>query len=147
MGIECTLKELNRVWNLNSHYPIITMLEKDLIIKRFKEFQTISIGRILSDALIDYNKNIRKAHVIEELDKIINSLKTKNIIICDIDMLFNPEYSIDIPGYFIKIARNRKIIVLWPGEYFSASFIYASPEHKDYKKYPIKDYDILYLKY
>ena len=145
MGIFCSVEYLESIWSLYNHYPIICTLKVSTIIDKLKDYSYISLGETLSSALLKYNKMDRKNHVISELGKIFHNINSKNFIIDNIDILFNPEYNIDILGFFIQLGRNRRIIVLWPGEYVSESLTYASPEHEDYKKYLIKDYDVICL--
>lgn len=146
MGICCSIKNLEKTWNTNNYYPVITTLKANSIINKFKDFDYLSLGETLSLALLKYEKTNRGKNVIGELDKIFYNLNSKKVIVDNIDILFNPEYNIDILGYFIQIARNKKIIIIWPGEYISGSLIYASPEHKDYKKYLINNYDVIFVK-
>ena len=68
------------------------------------------------------------------------------LIIGNIDILFNPEYRLDVLGCFIQLAKNRRLIVLWPGDYDSGSLTYATPGHEDYKKFLIRDYDVICLR-
>lgn len=145
MGVDCNIKDLENTWSLNSHYPVISTLKKDTIIDKFRDFKYISLGEVLASALIKYVKVDRKNYVISELEKIFN-ISSKNLIIDNIDILFNPEYNLDILGFFVQIGRNRRLIVLWPGEYVAASLTYALPGYEDYKKYSIKDYNVIVLK-
>lgn len=146
MGIYCGIKDLERVWSLNNHYPVITTLKADEIIDKFRNYKYISLGEVLSSALLKYKKGDRKNLVIGELEKIFDNISSKNLIVDNIDILFNPEYSIDILGCLIQLGRNRNLIVIWPGEYDSESLTYASPDYEDYKKYSVKNYDIICLK-
>lgn len=146
MGTVCNMNDLERTWNLNNHYPIFTTLKTETITDKFKDFNYLSLGEILSLALLKYEKEDRKNHVIRELEKVFRNLNSEKLIIDNIDILFNPEYSVDILGYFIQLARNRKVIIIWPGEYATEGLTYASPEYEDYKKYLLKDYNIIYLK-
>lgn len=146
MGICYNTKDLEKIWNINNQYPVITTQKVDIIKDRFKDFAYLSLGEALSLVLLKYEKTDRKNRVIKELDKIFRNLNSKKVIVDDIDMLFNPEYNIDILGYFIQSARNRKLIIIWPGEYTSDSLIYASPGCKDYKKYLIKNYNVICVK-
>lgn len=145
MGIDCNIKDLGRIWNINNHYPVFSILQVDRIANEFKDFYYIALGEILSSSLLKYGKDDRKDYVIYEMDNIFHNMDSKKLIIDHIDILFNPDYRIDILGYFIQLARNRRIIVIWPGEYVSGTLTYATPEYRDYKKYSIKDYNIICL--
>lgn len=145
MGIDCNTKELEHLWTLYSHYPVISTIEKEMTIDYFKDYKYISLGEVLSYALLKYKKADRKNYVIRELDKLFRNLNAARLVIDNIDILFNPQYHIDILGYFVQLGRNRKTIVLWPGEYDSGYLSYASPEYEDYKRYMTKDYDVICL--
>lgn len=146
MGICCNIKDLEKIWGINNQYPVITTLKVNIITNYFEDFAYLSLGETLSLALLEYKKADRRNHIVKELDKIFYNLNSKKVIVDNIDILFNPEYNIDILGYFIQLARNRKLIIIWPGEYVSNSLIYASPEYEDYKKYLIRNYDVICVK-
>lgn len=146
MGIECTLSEINNVWKSYSHYPIISILRKNIILKKFPGFSRISLGIELSAALINYDRAVRKNFVFRELNEIIKKETSEHFMITNIDILFNPEYNIDVLGCFTNISRNKKMIILWPGEYDSGILSYALPGYTDYKRYILKDYNIILLR-
>ncbi|MCK9268640.1 MAG: BREX-3 system P-loop-containing protein BrxF [Alkaliphilus sp.] len=146
MGICCNIKDLEKIWDVNNQYPVITTQRANIIKGHFKDFVHLSLGKVLSLALLKYEKTGRKNYVIGELDKIFYNSNLKKVIVDDIDMLFNPGYNIDILGYFIQSARNRKLIIIWPGKYVSDSLVYASSGYKDYKKYLIKNYNVICVK-
>ena len=45
MGIICNIKDIERIWNLNNHYPVITALETEKIADKFKGFGYLSLGK------------------------------------------------------------------------------------------------------
>jgi hypothetical protein len=145
MGIICTMKDLERIWSLNNHYPIISTIKTETTINRFRGYSYLSLGEQLSSSLLKHKKHDRKNYVTKELEKILLSSDSKKIIIDNIDMLFNPEYNLNILGLFIQLARNRNLIIIWPGKYDSGNLTYAFKEYVDYRRYLVKNYDIICL--
>ncbi|NMA94941.1 MAG: BREX-3 system P-loop-containing protein BrxF [Clostridiales bacterium] len=143
MGVDATLIELENLWSIYNHYSAIATIDTNIVIEYFREYTYISLGAMLSHKLLQYDRDLRKKHVIEELDGIFCILDSQRLLIDDIDILFNPTYDIDILGYFVKLGRNRRIIVNWPGEYSSGYLIYALPGYEDYKIYRTKNYNVI----
>lgn len=110
MGVCCNMQELDSIWNLYPYYPVISTIRSDTILGYFEGYEYISLGELLSSALLKYEQKSRKEYVLKELDNIFNNLNLKKIIVDNIDILFNPKYKIDVLGYFPKPGRNRGLI-------------------------------------
>ena len=112
----------------------------------FKQFKILSLGEILSRELLKIDKKDRKFAVELILKRILSNINKQELIITDIDILFNPAYKLDIIKLFIQLSRNRKVIVQWPGKLDSQNLVYSSQEYEDYNRYSIRDYDIICLR-
>ena len=64
----------------------------------------------------------------------------------NIDILFNPDYKLDIIKYFVNLARTKQIIVQWCGIIENNYLMYSEQNYMDYVKYVIKDYNIACIK-
>lgn len=145
MGLVCNISELGRVWNIYNHFPVISMQKTEITKDKFFDYDIISLGQILSSELLNCSKEEREKNVFCVLEKIFNRIQSKKMIIENIDILFNPKYNIDILGFFINLGRNAKIIVIWPGQFALESLVYANPGYADYRRYQVKDYNIICL--
>lgn len=124
----------------------INCVKLDLLLSQYYDYKPVELGELFSLEMIKH-KQLKREHDVESiLENIIFKLELDKIIITNIDVLFNPSYRLNVIKFFISISRNRNIILNWPGQYDSENLIYSEPEYDDYKKYPIKDYDVICLK-
>jgi len=122
-------------------FPIIFCVDKTKISKYITGYDVLSLNEVLSKRLLSYEQHKRYLHISDEINATIQS-KKGNMLITDFEILFDPEYQIDVLKLFILLNRKQKIAVLWPGKYEQNKLKFAEPEYQDYKSYNIKDYDI-----
>lgn len=146
MGIEVSIGELDEYIKIYANRPVIICDKHESIIQAYNTFNLISLGIELSDRLVRYKADERDDRVLDELDKILNKNTNKQLIIKDIDILFNPNYKFDVLRYFCNLARIKQIIVLWNGEVSNGILKYSESGYLDFKKYIIKNYDIICVK-
>ena len=79
------------------------------------------------------------------MERIFNSILDKypaGVIIKDIDVMFNPEYQVDVLKILIEARKRKLYSVIWPGKFEDEKLIYSEEGYPDYKVYKIADYDI-----
>ena len=146
MGYEVKVREVDQIFNKNNNKAIIICTNYRNVENVFKDFNEISLGINLADKLIRYPRENRNHIILEELDNLLLKSKHKEIIVKDIDILFNPEYKFDVIKYFTNIARVKKIVVVWNGVITNEYLQYSENSYMDYKRYLIKNYDIICVK-
>lgn len=145
MGIEVSIGELDEFIKIHTNRPVIICDKHESIIQEYNTFNLISLGIELSDKLVRYKADERDDIVLDELDKLLKN-KSRQLIIKDIDILFNPNYKFDILRYFCNLARIKQVIILWNGEVSNGILKYSENGYLDFKKYIIKNYDIICVK-
>ena len=104
-----------------------------------------SVGKEIADELLLCKPNRRSM----KLQQIFNSVLDKypdGVTIKDIDVMFNPEYQVDVLKILIEARKRKRFSIIWPGKYEDGKLIYAEEGFPDYKVYKIDDYDITYVK-
>ena len=104
-----------------------------------------SVGKEIADELLLCKPNRRSM----KLQQIFNSVLDKypdGVTIKDIDVMFNPEYQVDVLKILIEARKRKRYSIIWPGKYEDGKLIYAEEGFSDYKVYKIDDYDITYVK-
>lgn len=144
MGFITNIYEIDKFLN-EYNYPIISCISKETISCKFLEHKELSIGEKLSSELRKYNKDERNSLVYQKVEEIVKE-STEKLILTNLDILFNPDYKLDILRLVVQLSKNKNLIIEWPGIYDNESLIYSKPEYLDYRRYLIKDYDILCLK-
>lgn len=74
--------------------------------------------------------------------KILEGLP-QNAIITDFDVLFNPEYEVDVLKMMVNVCKTRPFSIIWPGKFEEGKLIYAKDGYLDYKEYDVADYDVI----
>ncbi|MEH7239093.1 BREX-3 system P-loop-containing protein BrxF [Bacillus sp. JJ1562] len=121
--------------------PIIFCVNKKKVLSITKGYNILSINEVLAKKLINYEQKKRKLFVIEEINNIVDSVG-EPLLITDFEILFNPEFQINVLKLFINASRRKKILILWPGMYDNGKLKFAEVGYKDYFSYNIEDYDI-----
>ena len=106
-----------------------------------KMMEPKSVSKELADGLLACKPNRRSM----KLEQIFNSVLDKypdGVTIKDIDVMFNPEYKVDVLKILIAARKRKRYSVIWPGRLEDGKLIYAGEGYLDYKVFNIADYDI-----
>ena len=77
----------------------------------------------------------------EIFDAMLDKLP-EGVIIKDIDVMFNPEYQVDVLKILSEARKHKRYRVIWPGRCEDGKLIYAEEGYLDYKVFEIKNYNI-----
>ena len=108
-------------------------------IKKMTEPQSVS--KELADELLACKPNRRSMKLEQIFNKVLDRYPD-GVTIKDIDVMFNPEYQVDVLKILIEARKRKKYSVIWPGRFEDGKLIYAEEEYPDYKVYEIASYDI-----
>lgn len=108
-------------------------------IKKMTEPQSVS--KELADELLACKPNRRSMKLEQIFNKVLNRYPD-GVTIKDIDVMFNPEYQVDVLKILIEARKRKKYSVIWPGRFEDGKLIYAEEGYPDYKVYEIANYDI-----
>ena len=114
--------------------------------KEIKDLSIINLGLDLSLLLKDHPVESRNSKALDELTNIFARAQTEQILVKNLDILFNPEYKLNILNYFINLSRNKLIFIEWPGQLKGRILEYSEINYSDYQKYNIDDYKIALIK-
>lgn len=105
------------------------------------DIQPISLNIPLSKVLISKRTSLRCESVVDDALELIPV--NKPVYLTDYEMLFDPRYNVDVIRFFLEISRRNKLIIKWCGSIVENTLIYATPDYEDYKRYKVKDYEII----
>ncbi len=120
---------------------IIACVDKDIMKALFSGWQWINLGLVVSERLLSLDKDSRKQAVSDIVKGIIDKTQSDRIVIENIDLLFSPEYSLDVIKLFTMSGKTKNLIILWEGTFKDGVVTYAEPGYEDYHRYEIKNYD------
>lgn len=129
------------------------MVEEEAMINRLlvymnalqKMFEPKSVSKELADRLLACGSN-RRSMKLEQIFNAVLDLYPDGVTIKDIDVMFNPEYRVDVMKILVSARKRKEYSVIWPGKFEDGKLIYGEEGYPDYKVYKIRDYDITFVK-
>lgn len=79
------------------------------------------------------------------MEQIFNSVLDKypdGVVIKDIEVMFNPEYKVDVLRILTEARKRKPYSVIWPGRYENGKLIFSEEGYSDYKVFDIENYDV-----
>ena len=109
-----------------------------------QERDAIALNVRVAEILVKVKPQRRSFKIPSIIDTIIAGLPPKSTI-KDFDVLFNPEYQIDVLQLLIIACRKNEFSILWPGTYSDGKLIYAETGYADFKIFNLEKYDVTYI--
>ena len=101
----------------------------------------ISVSRDLSRLILSFRPNMRSIRMADCLDRILSPMPD-NVVIKDIDVLFNPNYEVDVLRLLAEEKKRKSYSVIWPGSFRDGQLVYGEEGYLDYVTYNIANYDV-----
>lgn len=101
----------------------------------------VALNVSVAEMLVKVKPQRRSFKIPSIIDTVIASLPPKSMI-KDFDVLFNPEYQIDVLQLLITACRKNEFAILWPGTYSEGKLIYAETGYADFKIFNLEKYDV-----
>lgn len=108
-------------------------------------YDALSMNRLIAKKLMKIKPNIRSLRIKDCLLDILSNHPDITII-KDIDVLFNPNFKIDVLRILIEANKQRSFSVIWPGKCTDGRLYYSEESLPDYSVFEINDYDIYCVK-
>ena len=99
----------------------------------------LNVSKELSCALMTVPTTERSRFAQEWIKDLLGQIKDEPILCSHPDLFFHPSLKIDFFALIRQVARIKRVIILWPGEYSRDTLSYAIPEHRHYKVWNIPD--------
>lgn len=100
-----------------------------------------SINKELSEEIANVKPERRSMQLGQCFSKVMTQFPPGTTV-KDIDVLFNPNYKVDVLQLLVEENKRKQFKVVWPGRYENGKLIYAEEGYIDYKVFEIKKYDI-----
>ncbi len=119
--------------------PIIFCFSEEKI-----EQDSIALNVSIAEKLASIKPERRSLRLPGIIELIIDALP-ENSIIKDFDVLFNPEYQIDVLQLLIAACKKKEFAIIWPGTYREGKLMYAETGYADFKIFDLDKYDVTYI--
>ena len=104
----------------------------------------VNIGLMLGERLYKAKAAGSPVNIANELDAILGE-EHRDMTLANTDILFSPEYELDVIKLLLQLGRNQRFYMQWPGEITGEKLTYSEPGRFDFKEYNIKDYVDTYV--
>ena len=102
------------------------------------EAPTLNLNLELSRMMLDLTERQRMLQLPRLLDEIASRTKGDLLILKNFELLFDASLKQDPLRLLQRISRNKTVIAFWNGAVEKGYLTYASPEHPEYRRYPIQ---------
>jgi hypothetical protein len=103
--------------------------------------EAISINVPLARELLKFRPNRRSMRLEQCFSEVLDTLPD-GVTIKDFDVIFNPQYQVDLLKIMVMACRKKPFSIVWPGKYENGMLFYAEEGYPDYKIFNIEDYDV-----
>ena len=100
-----------------------------------------SLSKPLAEAILACKPN-RRSMKLGQIFSTVLAQYPDGVIIKDIDVMFNPEYKVDVLKILQETRKQKSYSVVWPGRFEDGKLIYSEEGYPDYKVFNLDNYDI-----
>ncbi len=127
----------------HENLPDQSMLSRLIIY--YKRLQQIkeprSVSKPMAEELLKCKPNRRSMKLGQIFNTVLDQYP-EGVVIKDIDVMFNPEYQVDVLKILSEARKRKRYSVVWPGRFEDGKLIYSEEGYPDYKVFNIDNYDI-----
>ncbi len=100
----------------------------------------INVNLELSRHMLDLTERQRALQLPRLLGEIINEADSDMVLLDNIEILFDVSLKQDPLRLLQGLSRHKTIIAAWNGASESGYITYAVPDHREYHRYPVRDF-------
>jgi hypothetical protein len=100
----------------------------------------LNVNIELSRRMLDLTERQRALQLPRLLTEIVGAIGGEVILLDNIEILFDVSLKQDPLRLLQGISRNKTVIAAWSGNINGDHIIYASPDHPEYRRYPLRDF-------
>lgn len=97
----------------------------------------------LSRCMLDLTERQRTLQLPRILAEIVSTSAADVILLDNIEVLFDVSLKQDPLRLLQGLSRNRTVVAALSGSIVGENMVYATPDHPEYKRYPLRDFLIV----
>ena len=99
----------------------------------------VNVNLELSRQMLDLTERQRALQLPRLLSEVVNTSETDVILLDNIEVLFDVSLKQDPLRLLQGLSRNKTVVVAWSGSVDGEHLVYATPDHPEYRRYPLRD--------
>ena len=99
----------------------------------------INVNLEISRRMLDLTERQRALQLPRLLSEIVNTDQGNVILLDNIEILFDISLRQDPLRLLQGLSRNKTVVAAWGGFIDKEHMVYATPDHPEYRRYPVRD--------
>lgn len=99
----------------------------------------VNVNLELSRRMLELNEHKRALHLQHLLREIVGNGGNEMILLDNIEVIFDVSLKQNPLLLLQRLTRNKTVVATWNGTIAEDSLIYATPDHPEYKRYPMQE--------
>jgi hypothetical protein len=99
----------------------------------------VNVNLELSRRMLDLTERQRALQLPRLLAEIVGASATDVVLLDNVEVLFDVSLKQDPLRLLQGLSRNKTVVAAWSGTIDGEHMVYATPDHPEYKRYPLRD--------
>lgn len=108
-------------------------------VREHTDASLINVNLELSRRLLDLTERQQTLQLPRLLSDIVNASSGDVILLDNLEVLFDVSLKQDPLRLLQGLSRHKTIVAAWSGSVTGEQITYATPDHPEYRKYPVQD--------
>lgn len=100
----------------------------------------LNINLELSRRMLELTERQRALQLPRLLSEMVNAAQADVVLLDNIEVLFDVSLKQDPLRLLQGLSRNKTVVAAWNGSVDHEHMVYATPDHPEYKRYPLRDF-------
>jgi hypothetical protein len=100
----------------------------------------VNVNLDLSRRMLDLTERQRALQLPRLLAEIVGTSAADVVLLDNIEVLFDISLKQDPLRLLQGLSRNKTVVAAWSGSIDGRHMVYATPDHPEYRRYPLRDF-------
>lgn len=100
----------------------------------------VNVNLELSRRMLDLTERQRALQLPRLLAEIVGASAADVVLLDNVEVLFDVSLKQDPLRLLQGLSRNKTVVAAWSGSVDGEHMVYATPDHPEYKRYPLRDF-------
>lgn len=100
----------------------------------------VNVNLEISRRMLDLTERQRALQLPRLLSEIVDASQADVILLDNIEVLFDESLKQDPLRLLQSLSRSKTVIAAWNGSIDNGHMTYATPDHPEYRRYPLRDF-------
>jgi len=100
----------------------------------------VNVNLELSRQMLDLTERQRALQLQRLLGDLVSKSEGEMILLDNIEVIFDVGLKQDPLRLLQGLSRNKTVVAAWNGSIVEGSLTYATPDHPEYRRYPVRDF-------